>query len=71
MITRVGKILKQERLSNHLTQRQLAKKSGVSYRTIQNLENLDQDPRFFTVMCLARAMDLSLDQIAWGKKENV
>ncbi|GAA6153956.1 helix-turn-helix domain-containing protein [Pseudoteredinibacter isoporae] len=55
-------ILKEIRLSRHLTQEQLAEISGLSARTIQRIES-GQQASLESQKCLAAALDLSIDDL--------
>ena len=57
----IGQLLKQERLNNNLTQKQLAEKSGISYVSINRIEN-GKNTRFSVVDKLFTAL---------GKKVNI
>lgn len=55
-------LLKDIRLSKKISVPQLAEKSGVSRRTIQDMEKRG-DGRLSTALKLAKALDIKLDQI--------
>ena len=63
----VGQSIKRARIRNLLTQRELSERSGVTIRTIQNIENDMTEPGFFTVIRLAEVLKISLDSIAKGE----
>lgn len=55
-------ILKQLRISRHLSQEQLAEMSGLSVRTIQRIES-GQKASLESQKCLAAALDIDLDTL--------
>ncbi|BBN83516.1 hypothetical protein PA25_35010 [Pseudoalteromonas sp. A25] len=55
-------ILKQLRLSKHLTQEQLANMAGLNVRTIQRIEN-GQNASIESLKCLASALDVDIKQL--------
>jgi transcriptional regulator with XRE-family HTH domain len=55
----IGQLLKQERTKLNLTQKQLAQKSGISYVSINRIEN-GKNPRLSVVSKLFEAMGKTL-----------
>lgn len=55
-------ILKQLRISRHLSQEQLAEISGLNVRTIQRIEN-GANASVESLKCLAAALDVSVDTL--------
>ncbi|PQJ22755.1 helix-turn-helix domain-containing protein [Tenacibaculum sp. SG-28] len=55
--------IKYLRTQKHLTQDELAQKSGISIRTIQRIE-AGQEPKGHTAKALAKALDLKLNTIS-------
>ncbi|MBD1583011.1 helix-turn-helix domain-containing protein [Pseudoalteromonas sp. S16_S37] len=55
-------ILKQLRLSRHLTQEQLADMAGLNVRTIQRIES-GQKASVESLKCLASALDVDIQQL--------
>ncbi|MGS2764804.1 helix-turn-helix domain-containing protein [Sinomicrobium sp. M5D2P9] len=55
------KTIKEHRLSRHLTQQELAVRSGVSIRTIQRLENNDTNGSPFVLKSLCKALKIPED----------
>ena len=55
----IGELLKEERLKNNLTQKQLAEKSGISYVSINRIEN-GTSPRLSVLVKIFGAMDKAL-----------
>lgn len=63
------KNLAEHRLKRNLTQRELAKKSGVSYNTIIKIERGGiTNPKIETVVKLAKALNISIDNLIGRKK---
>lgn len=58
--------LKQAMKIKGYTTEKLAAKSGVSKNTIYNWRHGKSEPSLFGVMCVAKALDVSLDWLAWG-----
>ena len=64
----MGYRLKEIREQKKLTQEELEKASGVSRQTISAIENNDEyQAKTGTLMALARAMDVTIDQIFFEK----
>jgi len=55
----IGQLLKEERTKLNLTQKQLAQKSGISYVSINRIEN-GKNPRLSVVSKLFEAMGQTL-----------
>lgn len=55
----IGQLLKEERIKNKLTQKQLAEKSGISYVSINRIEN-GKNPRLSVINKLFAAMGQTL-----------
>ncbi len=53
-------VLREARLSRHLSQQALARKLGLGQRQISDLERATTDPRLSTIQNVARALDLEL-----------
>lgn len=63
------KNLAEYRLKRDLTQRDLARKSGVSYNTIIKIERGGiTNPKIETVIKLAKALNISIDNLINTKK---
>jgi transcriptional regulator with XRE-family HTH domain len=63
----LGQKIRYHRRKNHLTQEELAEKVGMSKIAICLYEQDKREPRFFTAICLADALGVSLDYLA-GKE---
>jgi len=61
-----AKELRKARKENNITQRQLAEKLNMSIRTIMEIENCKSNPKFETVITIARELNISLDSIVFG-----
>ncbi|TDM06274.1 MAG: transcriptional regulator [Ideonella sp. MAG2] len=59
-------ILKQLRLSRHLSQEQLAQMSGLSVRTIQRIES-GQSPSLESLKCLAAVLEIDVQTLTQEK----
>jgi transcriptional regulator with XRE-family HTH domain len=59
-----GELLRRLRKARRLTQEELDERSGVSARAISDLERGGVEPRVATVAALAKALDLSSDDLA-------
>lgn len=60
-----SKKLREKRDAAEKTQKGLAAKLGMSYRTIMDTELCRSNPKFETVAMLARELDISLDAIVF------
>lgn len=47
---------------------ELSEKSGITVNTIINWKKGKCEPSLFGIMCVAEALDVSLDWLAWGKE---
>lgn len=54
------RLLREARLSRHLSQQELARRLGARQRQISDLERAAMDPRLSTIQNVARALDLEL-----------
>ncbi len=59
-LKKFGKTLKIERLKNDLSQEDLAVLLKVSTRTISQIENGKQHPKFFLVAAIAKALNVDI-----------
>ncbi|MDO4563935.1 MAG: helix-turn-helix transcriptional regulator [Clostridia bacterium] len=60
-----SKKLREKRNAAEKTQKGLAAKLGLSYRTIMDTELCRSNPKFETVAILAKELDISLDAIVF------
>ena len=60
----IGTILSDLRQQHGLTVYELAKRSGILQTTIARIESGENQPRFATMVALARALHVSLDTFA-------
>ena len=65
----LGEKLKEARENKNLSITELAKEVEVSEGAIRSYERNDADPAFFTLCCIATALDVSLDYLAGFTKE--
>ena len=56
--------IKSARQRQHLSLEELARRTGLSYRTIWNIEQGASVPRGSTVRAIAEALDLDLDALS-------
>jgi transcriptional regulator with XRE-family HTH domain len=61
-----GERLRYIRKKRRITQDKLAKKIGVSRQTVFEYEANMMEPRWFTFMCIADALGVSMDFLARG-----
>ena len=54
--------VRSERKRQHLTQKQLAERLGMNPRTIIDLETGKSNPKFETVVLVARELNISVDE---------
>lgn len=54
--------MRDNRKEKGLTQKQLAKKSGVSISCIQCYEHGNVEPGLFNLVCMADALEIGLDE---------
>ena len=53
--------VRSERKRQHLTQKQLAERLGMNPRTIIDLETCQSNPKFETVVLVAKELNISVD----------
>ncbi len=64
LLNKLAKKIVKLRKQNNLTQEKLAEISGVSYKHIQKLEGkYNHDPKLDTLNKIAKAFNISLDQL--------
>ena len=63
----IGESIRQARKSKHLTIDELSKKSGVHPTTIWYWEKDKSYPSIFLLICIADALEISLDDLV-GRK---
>lgn len=64
-IDKFGEKILEKRKARDQTQRELAVKLGMSYRTVLQAETGQSVPRFDTVIILAKDLDISLDALVF------
>jgi len=69
MKVEAGKLIKEQRVKKGLTQEELAKKSEVSTRTIQRIENGEVEPRAYTLQMIAKALDFDFSQFVENESD--
>lgn len=66
-LDQLSAVVRTARQEKALSQRALASKLNMSYRTILDLENGKSSPRAETVFLIALALDISLDAILFNE----
>lgn len=64
-LDRLGKEISAKRKSLNLTQQQVADKLNMSVRTIIQIENGNSNPKFETIVLVARELNISLDSVVF------
>lgn len=67
----IGKFIKQIRLDNNLTQKELADKLGVTYQAVSKWENGKNVPDIQTLQNISKEFNTNIDEILNGKKESI
>lgn len=57
----IGTIIKQERLANQLTQKDLAQIACITTKTLSDIENNLIDPRFSTIKVLCKILGIVIN----------
>lgn len=65
----IAQLVKGGRISKGYTQQELSKRTGISLRSVQRIENGEVLPRMYTLKILSKHLDFSLEQIQNGKNE--
>lgn len=60
----IGELIQKERKRAGMSTKDLSKRAGISVSSLQRLEHSDIGPLFLTVAWTAKALNLSLDEIA-------
>jgi transcriptional regulator with XRE-family HTH domain len=65
----LGERIARLRDKQRITQEEMEAKSGIARRTIQNIEgSKTQDPGVFAIAAIAKVLDVSLDEVVFGRK---
>ena len=67
---KLGIAVRTERLKRNMTQTELAQKSGVSLRTITDVEIYRGNPRYDTMYQLIRYLDLPVTEFFYPEKDS-
>ena len=59
---KIGKRIKEIRISQGLTQDELSEKSGIAVRTIQRIENHQVTPSIYSIKALGAALDVDINE---------
>ena len=62
----IGKRIKKRRQELNMSQRQLSEETGISVQQISEYENAKKNIGLFTIDKIARALELSIDEIIHG-----
>ena len=62
--------VRSERKRKHLTQKQLAERLGMNSRTIIDLETCQSNPKFETVVLVAKELNISVDAAIFPEMVN-
>lgn len=62
--------VRSERKRKHLTQKQLAERLGMNSRTIIDLETRQSNPKFETVVLVAKELNISVDAAIFPEMVN-
>jgi transcriptional regulator with XRE-family HTH domain len=66
---KIGKRIKEIRISQGLTQDELSEKSGIAVRTIQRIENNQVTPSIYSIKAIGAALDVDLNEIVVDSKD--
>ena len=61
--------LKQAIKAKGYTALKAAKKSGLSISTLRNWIYGKSEPTLFGLMCISKALDVSIDWLVWGNEQ--
>ena len=59
---KIGKHIKEIRISQGLTQDELSEKSGIAVRTIQRIENNQVTPSIYSIKAIGEALDVDINE---------
>ena len=65
MAERLANAMKPTRLARGLTQAELAERVGVSRKTVNTIENNVFQPSAILAIKLARALDMTVEELFW------
>ncbi len=63
LLIKFGENVKKHRLSQNLTQLDLAVRSGIDIRSLQRIEKAELSIRLVTAVRIAKALEISLDSL--------
>lgn len=63
---KIGKHVKEIRISKGFTQTELSEKSGIAVRTIQRIENGEVTPSIYSLNAIGAALDVKLNEVPIG-----
>ena len=65
----IGQTIREARLRKGMTQEELSEKTDISIRTIQRIENGEVDPRSYTLMSIAKVLEIDYEDLVNFKLE--
>lgn len=63
----IGQTIHDARIRKGMTQEELAGKTDISIRTIQRIENGEVDPRSYTLLSIAKVLDIDYEDLVNSK----
>lgn len=69
-MNKIGNKINDARKRKGLTQEELAEASKVNLRTIQRIENNENEPRGKTLLLICNALNINIENLLGSKKEN-
>lgn len=63
---KIGKHVKEIRISKGFTQTELSEKSGIAVKTIQRIENNEVTPSIYSLNAIGAALDVKLNEVPIG-----
>lgn len=65
----IGQTIREARLKKGMTQEELAEKTDINTRTIQRIENSEVDPRSYTLLSIAKVLEIEYKALINHKLE--
>ena len=59
MVVKIGRRVRAERTKRFIPQEQLARAAGISQKALSKIETNEVEPRFSTILKLAKALDIA------------
>lgn len=67
----IGRAMKRIRIEKGLTQEKLARRAGITLRPLSDIERGVSDPRLSTVLGIARALNVPVEELLGDEGEGV